>query len=94
MEHPVARELRFIRVCLIILIIIIAFWDQKKTVEITDHGSDPILNTSNMTQVGENTFAYKGESNQIKIFKFNPDTNEISLIKEFLAEEYYSDTAR
>ncbi|EEK52090.1 hypothetical protein bcere0002_8460 [Bacillus cereus ATCC 10876] len=47
-----------------------------------------------MTQVGENTFAYKGESNQIKIFKFNPDTNEISLIKEFLAEEYYSDTAR
>lgn len=52
MEHPVARELRFIRVCLIILIIVIAFWDREKTVEITDHGSDPILNTSNMTQVG------------------------------------------
>lgn len=88
MEHPVARELRFIRVCLIILIIVIAFWDREKTVEITDHGSDPILNTSNMTQVGENTFAYKDESNQIKIFKFNPDTNEIKLIKEFYANEY------
>lgn len=33
MEHPVARELRFIRVCLIILIIVIAFWDREKTVE-------------------------------------------------------------
>ena len=88
LEHPVARELRFIRVCLIILIIVIAFWDREKTVEITDHGSDPILNTSNMTQVGENTFAYKDESNQIKIFKFNPDTNEIKLIKEFYANEY------
>ncbi len=88
MEHPVARELCFIRVCLIILIIVIAFWDREKTVEITDHGSDPILNTSNMTQVGENTFAYKDESNQIKIFKFNPDTNEIKLIKEFYANEY------
>ena len=55
----------------------------EKTVEITD-GSDPILNTSNMTQVGENTFAYKDESNQIKIFKFNPDTNEIKLIKRVL----------
>ncbi|HDR4765739.1 TPA: YmzC family protein [Bacillus thuringiensis] len=88
MEHPVARELRFIRVYLIILIIVIAFWDREKTVEITDHGSDPILNTSNMTQVGEYAFAYKDESNQIKIFKFNPDTNEIKLIKEFYANEY------
>ncbi|WP_436628339.1 YmzC family protein [Bacillus thuringiensis] len=33
-------------------------------------------------------------SSYIKIFKFNPDTNEISLIKEFRAEEYYSDTAK
>ncbi|EEM38576.1 hypothetical protein bthur0004_55240 [Bacillus thuringiensis serovar sotto str. T04001] len=41
-----------------------------------------------MTQVGEYTFAYKDESNQIKIFKFNPDTNEIKLIKEFYANEY------
>lgn len=88
MENSVTRELRNIRVCLIILIIVIAFWDREKTVEITDHGSDPILNTSNMTQVGENTFAYKDESNQIKIFKFNPDTNEIKLIKEFYVNEY------
>ncbi|CAM4045815.1 YmzC family protein [Bacillus sp. GX] len=90
MEHPVARELRFIRVCLIILIIVIAFWDREKPVEITDHSSDPnpTLNTSNMTQVGDNTFAYKDESNQIKIFKFDPDTNEIKLIKEFYASEY------
>ncbi|WP_439020398.1 YmzC family protein [Bacillus thuringiensis] len=88
MEHPVAKELRFIRVCLIILIIVIAFWDRKSVVEISDHGSDPILNTSNMTQVGDNTFAYKDESNQIRIFKFDPDTNEIKLIKEFYANEY------
>ncbi|GMR64740.1 YmzC family protein [Bacillus cereus] len=88
MENTVSRELRNIRICLIILIIVIAFWDREKTVEITDHGSDPILNTSNMTQVGDNTFAYKDESNQIKIFKFDPDTNEIKLIKEFYASEY------
>ncbi len=47
-----------------------------------------MLNTSNMTQVGDHTFAYKDESNQIKIFKFDPDTNEIKLIKEFYASEY------
>jgi len=88
MENTVSRELRNIRICLIILIIVIAFWDREKTVEITDHGSEPIVNTSNMTQVGDNTFAYKDESNQIKIFKFNPDTNEIKLIKEFYASEY------
>ncbi|HDR3699287.1 TPA: hypothetical protein QCO11_006226, partial [Bacillus anthracis] len=52
MEHPVARELRNIRICLIILIIVIAFWDREKPVEITDHSSNPMLNTSNMTQVG------------------------------------------
>jgi len=88
MENTVSRELRNIRICLIILIIVIAFWDREKTVEITDHGSEPIVNTSNMTQVGDNTFAYKDESNQIKIFKFNPDTNEVKLIKEFYANEY------
>ncbi|KAB7636869.1 hypothetical protein GBN83_20700 [Bacillus sp. B3-WWTP-C-10-D-3] len=54
----------------------------------TDHGSDSILNNSNITQVSDNTFAYKDESNQIKIFKFDPDTNEIKLIKEFYANEY------
>ena len=92
MENTVSRELRNIRICLIILIIVIAFWDREKTVEITDHGSDPSLNISNMTQVGDNTFAYKDESNQIKIFKFNPDTNEIKLIKEFYANEYWLHT--
>lgn len=56
--------------------------------EITDHDSDPTLNISNVTQISENTFAYKDESNQIKIFKFNPDTYEIKLIKEFYADEY------
>ena len=74
MENTVSRELRNIRICLIILIIVIAFWDREKTVEITDHGSDSNLNISNMTQVGDNTFAYKDESNQIKIFKFDPNT--------------------
>ncbi|KMN47067.1 YmzC family protein [Bacillus sp. LK2] len=94
MENSIARELRYIRVCLIILIIAVAFWDHEKVVEITDHGSDPTSNISNMTQIGDNTFAYKDEYNKIKIFKFNPDTNNISLIKEFSAEEYYSDTAK
>ncbi|MBE5107995.1 hypothetical protein IGI01_22940 [Bacillus thuringiensis] len=88
MEHPIARELRYIRVCLIILIIVVAFWNREKVVEITDHGSDPTSNINNMTQIGENTFAYKDESNQIKIFKFNPDTYEIKLIREFIADEY------
>ncbi|MDA1537124.1 hypothetical protein JOY40_01175 [Bacillus tropicus] len=87
MEHPVARELRFIRVCLIILIIVIAFWDREKTVQITDHGGDPTLKVSSMTQISENTFVTKDEYDQIKIFKFNPDTNEIKLIKEFYADE-------
>lgn len=88
MENTVSRELRNIRVCLIILILVIAFWDREKTVEIIDHDSDSSLNISNMTQVGDNTFAYKDESNRIKIFKFDPDTNEIKLIKEFYASEY------
>ncbi|TNP15846.1 hypothetical protein FHY73_21530 [Bacillus tropicus] len=87
MEHPVARELRFIRVCLIILIIVIVFWDREKTVQITDHGGDPTLKVSNMTQISENTFVTKDEYDQIKIFKFNSDTNEIKLIKEFYADK-------
>ncbi|MCU5471334.1 YmzC family protein [Bacillus paranthracis] len=88
MEHPVARELRNIRICLIILIIVIAFLDREKTVQITDHGGDPTLKVSNMTQISENTFVTKDEYNQIKIFKFDPNTNEIKLIKEFYANEY------
>ncbi|MGR3777112.1 YmzC family protein [Bacillus paramycoides] len=88
MENSIAKELRYIRVCLIILIIAVALWDHEKVVEITDHGSDPTSNISNMTQIGENTFAYKDEYNKIKIFKFNPDTYEVQLIKEFTAEEY------
>ncbi|PES90363.1 hypothetical protein CN491_25095 [Bacillus cereus] len=88
MENPIARELRNIRVCLIILVIVVAFWDREQVVDITDHSSDSTLNISNMTQISDNTFAYKDESNQIKIFKFNPDTNEIKLIKEFYANEY------
>ncbi|MBJ8106759.1 MULTISPECIES: YmzC family protein [Bacillus cereus group] len=87
MENTVSRELRNIRVCLIILIIVIAFWDREKTVQITDHGSDPALKVSNMTQISENTFATKDEYDQIKIFKFNPDTNDIKLIKEFYTGE-------
>ncbi|MBE7121958.1 YmzC family protein [Bacillus cereus] len=88
MENPLTRELRNIRICLIILVIVVAFWDREQVVDITDHGSDPTLNISNMTQISENTFAYNDESNQIKIFKFNPDTYEIKLIKEFYADEY------
>ncbi|HDR7534428.1 MULTISPECIES: YmzC family protein [Bacillus cereus group] len=87
MENTVSRELRNIRICLIILIIVIAFWDREKPVEITDHDGDPTLKVSNMTQISENTFVTKDEYDQIKIFKFNPDTNEIKLIKEFYADE-------
>lgn len=87
MENTVSRELRNIRICLIILIIVIVFWDREKTVQITDHGGDPTLKVSNMTQISENTFVTKDEYDQIKIFKFNPDTNEIKLIKEFYADE-------
>ncbi|PEF68578.1 hypothetical protein COE65_17775 [Bacillus sp. AFS051223] len=87
MENTVSRELRNIRICLIILIIVIAFWDREKIVQITDHGGDPTLKISNMTQISENTFVTKDEYDQIKIFKFNPDTNEIKLIKEFYADE-------
>ncbi|WP_433774450.1 YmzC family protein [Bacillus wiedmannii] len=93
MENTTTRELRNIRVCLIILIIVIAFWDRERVVEINDHGSNSTPNISNMTQISENTFADKDNSGQIKIFKFNPDTNDISLIKEFNTDEYYSDTA-
>ncbi|OJD57928.1 hypothetical protein BAU26_19720 [Bacillus sp. N35-10-4] len=88
MENTVSRELRNIRICLILLIIVIAFWDREKSVEITDHGGDPTLKVSIMTQISENTFVTKDEYDQIKIFKFNPDTNEIKLIKEFYANEY------
>ena len=87
MENTVSRELRNIRICLIILIIVIAFWDREKPVEITDHGGDPTLKVGSMTQISENTFVTKDEYDQIKIFKFNPDTNEIKLIKEFYADE-------
>ena len=82
------KTLRNIRICLIILIIVIAFLDREKTVQITDHGGDPTLKVSNMTQISENTFVTKDEYNQIKIFKFDPNTNEIKLIKEFYANEY------
>ncbi|PEX82153.1 YmzC family protein [Bacillus cereus] len=93
MENTTTRELRNIRVCLIILIIVIAFWDRERVVEINDHGSNSTPNISNMTQISENTFAYKDDFGQIKIFKFDPDTNNITLVKEFNADEFYSDTA-
>ncbi len=93
MENTTTRELRNIRVCLIILIIVIAFWDRERVVEINDHGSNSTPNISNMTQISENTFADKDNFGQIKIFKFDPDTNNITLVKEFNADEFYSDTA-
>ncbi|MES5895551.1 YmzC family protein [Bacillus cereus group sp. RP43] len=81
MVNTVSRELRNIRIYLIILIIVIAFWDREKPVEITDHGSDPILNTSNMTQVGDNTFAYKIEE---ILFTGYENEEELSLRKELI----------
>ncbi|EEM04668.1 hypothetical protein bmyco0003_29290 [Bacillus pseudomycoides] len=45
-----------------------------------------------MTQIAENTFALQendpesGDKHTIKIFKYNPETNTVTLVKEFNTE--------
>jgi len=57
-EHPITKELRYIRICLVILVIVLLFFNSEKVVEIsTNHDSIENVPTSNMTQIAENTFA-------------------------------------
>ncbi|CAI8867496.1 YmzC-like protein [Bacillus pseudomycoides] len=93
-EHPISKELRYMRICLVILILVLIFFDRGKIVEIsTNHDSSPVnIPTSNMTQIAENTFALQendpesGDKHTIKIFKYNPETNTVTLVKEFNTE--------
>ncbi|MDM5155753.1 YmzC family protein [Bacillus sp. DX1.1] len=89
-EHPIAKELRYMRICFVIFIIITLFSSGGKVVEISsNHDSSPVnLQTNNMTQIGENIFAIRVESeNVIKIFKYDPTTNKITQMKEFNPED-------
>ncbi|MED1557357.1 YmzC family protein [Bacillus paramycoides] len=89
-EHPISKELRYIRICLVILVIVLLFFNGGRVVEIsTNHDSIESASTSNMTQIAENTFAIQeynpslSSEHTIKIFKYNPDTNQLTLVKEF-----------
>lgn len=94
-EHPLAKELRFMCICFVMLIIVMLFFNEGKVVEVSStHGSSPIdLQTSIMTQIGENTFAIQnndptnGDRYAVKIFKYNPETNTVTLVKEFNTED-------
>ncbi|EEM15969.1 MULTISPECIES: YmzC family protein [Bacillus] len=96
-EHPISKELRYMRICLVILILVLIFFNKESVIEVsTNHDTTPISvqndQTSNMTQIAENTFALQesnpdsGDRHTIKIFKYNPDTNKITLVKEFNTE--------
>ena len=98
-EHPVSKELRYIRICLVILVIVLLFFNGERIVEIpTNHDSMNNVSTSNMTQIVENTFAIQeydpslSSEHTIKIFKYNPDTNQLTLVKEFSANDTESYT--
>lgn len=89
-EHPISKELRYIRICLVILVIALLFFNGGRVVEIsTNHDSIESVSTSNMTQIAENTFAIQeynpslSSEHTVKIFKYNPDTNQLTLVKEF-----------
>jgi len=89
-EHPISKELRYIRICLVILVIALLFFNGGRVVEIsTNHDSIESASTSNMTQIAENTFAIQeytpslSSEHTVKIFKYNPDTNQLTLVKEF-----------
>ncbi|WP_395760744.1 YmzC family protein [Bacillus sp. 3G2] len=98
-EHPISKELRHIRICLVVLVIVLLFFNSKKVVEIsTNHDSTENVSTSNMTQIAENTFAIQeynpslSSEHTVKIFKYNPDTNQLTLVKEFDANDTESYT--
>nr|WP_240522237.1 YmzC family protein [Bacillus thuringiensis] len=98
-EHPISKELRYIRISLVVLVIVLLFFNSEKVVEIsTNHDSIENIPTSNMTQIAENTFAIQeynpslSSEHTIKIFKYNPDTNQLTLVKEFSANDTESYT--
>ncbi|WP_113936076.1 MULTISPECIES: YmzC family protein [Bacillus] len=89
-EHPISKELRYIRICLVVLVIVLLFFNGERVVKIsTNHDAVENVSTSNMTQIAENTFAIQeynpslSSERTIKIFKYNPDTNQLTLVKEF-----------
>lgn len=89
-EHPISKELRYIRICLVVLVIVLLFFNGERVVEIpTNHDAVENVSTSNMTQIAENTFAIQeynpslSSERTLKIFKYNPDTNQLTLVKEF-----------
>ena len=100
-EQTIAKELRLIRICLIILIITTLFSGGVKMIKTSSDQQDvsPINNeefdNSNMTQIGENTFVVRntdpnsGGYNTVKIFTYNPKTNKITQVKEFNFENSY-----
>ncbi|MGG0275213.1 YmzC family protein [Bacillus rhizoplanae] len=100
-EHPITKELRMIRVCLVILIIVTLFSGGVKVIKTSsNHQNVPPTNNelydrSNMTQIGENTFVVRntdpnsGGYNTVKIFTYNPKTNKITQVKEFNFENSF-----
>ncbi|MFD6507928.1 YmzC family protein [Bacillus sp. NPDC060175] len=98
-EHPISKELRYIRICLVILVIVLLFFNGGRVVEIyTNHDSIENVSTSNMTQIAENTFAIQeynpslSSEHTVKISKYNPDTNQLTLVKEFSTSDTESYT--
>ncbi|MBO1581027.1 YmzC family protein [Bacillus sp. XF8] len=93
-EHPISKELRYMRICFVILLVVLIFFNKERVIEVsTNHDSSSgNLPTSNMTQIAENTFALQendpesGDRHTIKIFKYDSDTNKITLVKEFNTE--------
>ncbi|QWI50568.1 YmzC family protein [Bacillus mycoides] len=89
-EHPIIKELRYIRIYLVVLVIVLLFFNGERVTEIsTNHDSIENIPTSNMTQIAENTFAIQeynpslSSERTVKIFNYNPDTNQLTLFKEF-----------
>ncbi|MGG2091590.1 hypothetical protein AB1283_02455 [Bacillus sp. S13(2024)] len=97
-EQTIAKELRLIRICLVILIIVILFSSGLKVIKTSSsHQNVPPTNNElydkdNMTQIRENTFVVRntdpssGGYNTVKIFTYNPKTNKITQVKEFNLE--------
>ncbi|MGF9964177.1 YmzC family protein [Bacillus rhizoplanae] len=100
-EQTIAKELRIIRICLVILIIATLFSGGVKVIKTSSDHQDvsPINNEvydkSNMTQIGENTFVVRntdpnsGGYNTVKIFTYNPKTNKLTQVKEFNFENSF-----
>ncbi|MEN1934125.1 YmzC family protein [Paenibacillus sp. 102] len=93
-EHPISKELRYMRICFVILLVVLIFFNKERVIEVsTNHDSSPVdISTSTMTQIAENTFVLQesnpdsGDRHTIKIFKYDPGTNKIILVKEFNTE--------